>query len=136
MDKLKKFLCDSCILFTVFVFILYIAGHALVSTSITLTLKTAAGLFLCCLLLRVFHNVLYIKSLPMAFRVFIHYLLVVSASYVGFALIAKIVTNSLASFVLLSVITLIYCGISAVIMFVQNKNREKNNQKKEYKSIF
>ncbi len=136
MDKLKKFLCDSCILFTVFVFILYIAGHALISTSITITLKTAAVLFLCCLLLRVFHNVLYIKSIPIALRVFIHYLLVVCAAYIGFALIAKIVTNSLASFVLLSVITLIYCGISAVIMFIQNKSKENDNQKKEYKSIF
>lgn len=136
MAKLKKFLCDSCILFTAFVFILYIAGHALISTSITITLKTASVLFLCCLFLRIFHNVLYIKSIPTALRVFIHYLLVVGAAYIGFALIAKIVTNSLASFVLLSVITLIYCGISAIVMFIKNKNKENDNQKKEYKSIF
>ncbi|MBE6679431.1 MAG: hypothetical protein E7598_02795 [Ruminococcaceae bacterium] len=136
MNKLKKFLTDSCILFTVFVFILYIAGHAIISTSITITLKTAAILFLCCLLLRVLHNVLYIKKIPVALRILAHYLLIICAAYIGFALIAKIVTNSLATFVLLSAITAIYCGVSAIIMAIGNKQKEGEKQKKEYKSIF
>ena len=32
MNKIKKFLSDSCILFTVFVFILYIAGSLIFKT--------------------------------------------------------------------------------------------------------
>lgn len=135
MNKLKRFLTDSCILFTIFVFILYIAGHALVSTSITITLKTATGLYLCCMFLRVFHNVLHLKKMPMVLRVLIHYLLVVAAAYIGFALIAKIVSNSLQTFIMFAVVTAIYCTITAVIMLITSKSKEKSNEQKEYKSI-
>ncbi len=136
MDKLKKFFTDSCILFTLFVFILYIAGHIFVSTSITITLKTAALLFLCCMVLRVLHAVLYINKIPKFARIFLHYLLVLAAAYISFALIAKIVSNSLATFVLLSAVTAVYCVFTVTITALSQKSQEKKNQDSEYKSIF
>ncbi len=133
---LKKFFTDSCIIFTVFVFILYIVGTLTLSNTITLTLKTAALLFVCCLLLRLLHNVLYIKSIPMICRILLHYILVVSAAYIGFAIIAKIISNSLASIVMLSAVTLIYSAFAIALFLISSKQKEKENEKQEYQSIF
>ena len=136
LEKIKKTLTDSCILFTVFVFILYIAGNLLVSNTITITLTTATMLFLCCICLRIFHNVLYAKKIPIALRIIIHYLLVLTAAYIGFALIAKIVTNSLAAIIMLSSVTLVYSVFAVTVVLLFGKKNETENNKKEYQSIF
>ncbi len=135
MKKIRNFLTDTCILFTAFVFILYIAGYILVSNTITITLSAMFALFVSCFLLRVFHTVLHIKKLPFILRILIHYLLVVIAAYIGFVFIAKIVTNSLATFVLLLFVTLLYTAIAVVIALIQNKKKTVEDTK-EYKSMF
>lgn len=136
IEKIKKTLADSCILFTAFVFILYIAGNLLVSNTITITLATATCLFICCIVLRVFHNILYVKRLHIATRIIIHYLLVLVAAYIGFAFIAKIITNSLASIIMLSTVTLVYSVFAVAIVMTWGKKKEEKNKQKEYLSIF
>lgn len=134
IERIKKLLTDSCILFTVFVFILYIVGNVLVSKTITITLGTAALLFVCCIMLCLFHGILYVKKIHIALRIILHYLLVLAAAYLGFAIIGKIVSNSLETLVMLSLVTFIYSVLALILFIVSDKKKEE--QKGTYTSIF
>ena len=142
MKKIKKLLSDSCILFTVFVFILLVACALFVEKTQGvirgLALETAVLLFICALLLRIFHNILHIEKLNIALRVIFHYVLVVGTSFAASSLISSFTnnkSNQVTSFVILSVITLVYSGIIVVDIIIKRKKQEKKNQAKEYKSI-
>lgn len=142
MKKIKKILSDSCILFTVFVFIL-LATFALLfdeqeGVVSGLPFSTALLIFICSVLLRVFHNILNVKKIHLAWRVIIHYILVVGTSFAAVLLINKLANNTtkaLSSFIILTVLTLVYSGIIVISILIQNKRAEKKKEKKEYKSI-
>lgn len=142
MKKIKKILSDSCILFTVFVFIL-LATFALLfdeqeGVVSGLPFSTALLIFICSVLLRVFHNILNVKKIHLAWRVIIHYILVVGTSFAAVLLINKLANNTtkaLSSFIILTVLTLVYSGIIVISILIKNKRAEKKKEKKEYKSI-
>ena len=142
LKKIKKILTDSCILFTVFVFILLTVNAAFSSPSdgivSGLSLETCALLFICGVLLRIYHGVLYVEKIPMALRVIINYLLVVGTGFGAIKLISSVTNrqqNSLSLFIILSVFALIYSAVIVIGLIIKKKMAEKKNEKKEYKSI-
>ena len=95
--KIQKILTDSCILFTIFVFIIYAAGYCFQQRSVTLALSGTAMLLGVCIVLSIFRRVLTYKQLPMIVRILIHYALVLGSAFLGFAVIGKIVSTSVQS---------------------------------------
>ncbi len=144
LEKIKKTLTDSCILFTVFVFIL-LSVYSLIYTPNTgivsgLSLETCILLFACSVLMRVFHSVLYIEKIHLAARVVIHYLLVVGTAFGSLLLIRKATGASqgqspITAFVILSVFSLIYIGVCVIFLLLKKKKLDKENSRKEYSSI-
>lgn len=141
IKKIKKILTESCILFTVFVFIVLTVNSLFSSPNdgvVTgISLEASALLFICAVLLRLYHGVLYAEKLPMVLRVIINYVLVVATGFGAIKLISTVTNrqqNSLSLFIILSVFALLYCA-AVIILAVKRKRDEKKNQSKEYKSI-
>ena len=132
--KIQKILTDSCILFTIFVFIIYAAGYCFQQKSVTLALSGTAMLLATCVVLSIFRGVLTYKKLPMVVRILVHYLLVLSSAFLAFAVIGKIVSTSLQSLIMLSVVTLLYSIIALAYAFIESK--QNKNAKDEYTSMF
>lgn len=142
IKKIKKILTESCILFTVFVFIVLTVNSLFSSPNdgvVTgISLEASALLFICAVLLRLYHGVLYAEKLPMVLRVIINYVLVVATGFGAIKLISTVTNrqqNSLSLFIILSVFALLYCAAVIIILAVKRKRDEKKNQSKEYKSI-
>ncbi|MBQ6893361.1 MAG: hypothetical protein IJN48_04070 [Clostridia bacterium] len=143
LEKIKKTFTDSCILYTIFVFILLIV-YSLLSTPDDgivrgLSLETSALIFACAVLLRTFHNILYIEKLHFVTRIVINYILVVGSTF-GALILIREATNAvgqkpIVSFAILSVLSLAYIGIMVLWFLLRKKSEEKNNEKKEYHSI-
>ncbi|MBQ9133341.1 MAG: hypothetical protein IJX64_02280 [Clostridia bacterium] len=132
--KIQKILTDSCILFTIFVFIIYAAGYCFQQKSVTLALSGTAMLLGVCIVLSVFRRVLTYKKLPMIVRILIHYALVLGSAFLGFAVIGKIISTSLQSLIMLSAITLLYSMFALAYAFLESK--QDKNAKDEYTSMF
>ena len=144
LEKIKKLLSASCILFTVFVFILltiysliYTPSEGIVSG---LSLETCLLLFACSVLMRVFHGVLNIEKLPFYARVILHYLLVVGTAFGSLMLIREATgaangQSPITAFIILSLFSLIYIGFSVIYILIRNKKLQKENAKKDYSSI-
>ncbi|MBQ8837043.1 MAG: hypothetical protein IJ002_06015 [Clostridia bacterium] len=139
---LKKILTDSCILFTVFVFILLSvnclfvpADEGIVSG---LSFETSLLLFISAVLLRIYYGVLSVKTIPLPLRVIINYVLVVGTGYGVIKLINTATNrqqNSLSLFVILAALALIYSAVIIIVFAIKGKKNEKKNEEKEYKSI-
>ena len=91
IKKIKKILTESCILFTVFVFIVLTVNSLFSSPNdgvVTgISLEASALLFICAVLLRLYHGVLYAEKLPMVLRVIINYVLVVATGFANKAVV-------------------------------------------------
>ena len=133
-NKIQKILTDSCILFTILLFIVYGIGYCVLGHSVTMAINGATMLFCVCIVLTVFRKVLTWNKLPLALRILSHYLLVLGAAFLSFAVVGKIVSTSLASLVMLSIVTLLYTIFALVYAFIESK-RDKN-AKDEYTSMF
>lgn len=129
----KKILREACVMFTLLTFILYCIGYIIVSKTITLNLGSIAILFVMCLVLCLFKRILYIKNIPLFYKAVIHYVIVLGSAFLLFSVIGKVVTTSLASLIMLSVITLIYTIATIIILLISSKNE---NATGEYTSIF
>lgn len=132
--KIQKILTDSCILFTIFVFIIYAAGYCFQQRSVTLALSGAAMLLASCAVLCIFRRVLTYKKLPMIVRILVHYILVLGSAFLVFAVIGKIVSTSVQSLIMLSAVTLIYSIFALAYAFIESK--QDKNAKDEYTSMF
>lgn len=132
--KIQKFLSDSCILFTLFVFILYTAGFFLIDGSVSLSFGGVLSLLAICAVLSLFRRVLTSKKLPLIWRVLIHYILVLGSAFLAFSIIGKIISTSLQSLVMLSIITFLYSVFALISVVLESK--PDSNEKEEYQSMF
>ena len=133
-NKFRKILIRSCILFTIFVFIIYVTAALLLTDTVTLTLIGAAELYATCLVLAVLQEILLWRKLSVPLRLLIHYLLVLGAAYLAFAVIAKVNMTSLASFVFFAALTLIYSVCALLVVLIGEKRAHKES--KEYTPMF
>ncbi len=134
IKKTQKLLTDTCILFTVLAFVLFGIGSVSVEYAIALSFSGTVLLFCTALMLALCSRIFSIKKLHMAFRVLLHYVAVLAASFLIFAVIGKIVSTSLATLVLLSVITLLYSVIAFI--YALWKTRYVRKGSKDYTSLF
>ena len=141
-EKIKKIFKDACILFTFFVFVLLIINNLISAPSagivLGISLETAALLYCCSVLLRTFHGILNVKKIKLWLRVLINYILVVGTGFVTLKLVGTLTnhqSNSLVSFLLLSVFALSYSGFVVGYMIIKKKRDDKKKEKQEYKSI-
>ena len=134
LKNIQKILKDSCILFTIFVFILYGIGYCIPEQSVTIAFSGAAMLLGVCIVLCIFRRVLHMTRLPLLTRILLHYLLVLGAAFLGFAVIGRIVSTSLQSLVMLSIVTFLYSIFALVYAFIESK--QDKNAKDEYTSMF
>ena len=140
-EKIKEFFKDACIIFTVFTFILSI-GYSLVYMGVEaehnmpgFAFETLLFLFMCAVLMRIYHNVLKVNSIPMALRILLNYLLVTLTAFALIVLLTGGKVNKSFAFFFISLLSLVY--IIFVIFFVvaSSRKKEKANNKKAYKSI-
>lgn len=134
LKKIQKLLTDSCILFTLLVFILYSIGNIFLDSGNPMTLDKLPLLFLTCLLFCLCHRILYVKQLHMVARVLLHYVAVLAAMFVVFAVFTDIISTSLQSLIMLSIITLLYSVIALVYTFWNTRSGKK--AKEEYSPMF
>lgn len=132
-NKIKTIFNDACILFTLLTFILYCAAFIAVKEAVAFSIVGVFALFGLSLILSIIRQVLYIKSFSLPLRILIHYLLVLICSFLLFAVIGKVVTTSLASLVLLAIVTLVYSILSLVFVLLGNNPKEHNET---YTSMF
>ena len=132
--KIQKILTDSCILFAVLIFIVYGIGYCVLGQSVTMAMNGIAMLFAICVALCIFHKVLTYKKWPLPVRILLHYLLVLSAAYLSFAVIGKVVSTSPQSLAMLAIITLLYTVFALVYAFLGSK--QKANAQEDYVSMF
>ena len=132
-DKIKKYLTEVCILFTLLIFLLYLVGTALIISTITINLASICVLFGLSLLLTLLNRILFIKKIGLALRMLIHYFSVLASSFVLFGVIGKVLSTSLATLFMLSIVTLVYSVFAVLIITLGSKNK---NVKEEYTSMF
>ena len=134
LKNIQKILTDSCILFTILVFIVYGIGYCIPDQSVTIAINGAAMLFGICIVLCIFRKILHVKKVPILVRALIHYLLVLFTAFLAFAVIGKIVSNSLQSLAMLAIVTLLYSVFALVYAYIESKQDNKNQE--EYTSMF
>lgn len=145
ISKIKKILNDACIIFTFFAFFLS-GGYTLFSSlanannsNMGFSLNTCFLLFFCAVLVRIYHNILNYEKLSMPWRVVLNYLLVAGTAFgifmINNALFGNNSAKALPSFIFISIFTLIYSGVIIVSIIIKKRKQERENEKKEYKSI-
>lgn len=112
MKTVKKILTDVCILFTVLAFLLYGVGALTVEYKVGLSFGNAFLLFATSLMLTICNRIFLIQKFHIAVRILLHYVSVLGASFLLFAVIGGIVTTSLASLVLFSCISFFYSALA------------------------
>ncbi len=132
LKRIKKIFTETCIIFTILTLLLYCVGYLTVSSEISFKISGVFTLILLSFLLSVTKRILYVKSISVPVRIILHYLLVISVSYVIFALIGNIITTSLATLALLALVTLIYSIVTLVFVL----RGEKKQAETEYQSMF
>ena len=132
LNKIKTVLTETCVLFTLLTIILYCVGFIAVNDAVTFKPSGVFTLLALSFLLSVIKRVLFIKSISIPVKILLHYLLVLAASFLLFAVIGNVVSTSLATLVLLASVTLVYSVITLIFVLRNNKKQDETN----YTSMF
>ncbi len=134
MKNIRKLLTDTCTLFTVLAFLLYGVGKLVVEYTVGLSFENAVLLFITSLMLTLCNRIFLLQRLHIAVRILLHYLAVLGASFLLFAVIGGIVSTSLATLVLLACISI---GYSAMALgYALWKTRAPKEEPPAYRSQF
>lgn len=134
MKNIQKILTDTCILFTVLAFLLYGVGKLVVEYTVGLSFENAALLFVTSLMLMLCSRIFLLQRLHIAVRILLHYLAVLGASFLLFAVIGGIVSTSLATLVLLGCISIVYSALA--LGYALWKTRAPREAPPAYRSQF